>query len=108
MFCFFSLQILPPAGSRATAASVEFKVFETAPVYVEKKYLDEYSGRLKNAAIKAGMNDHFRGCGADRLDDRRAKGSLQFKRVLGHETLITMPTHPSLCFPRRVGYTADL
>lgn len=45
------------------------------------------------------MNERFRGCGVDRLDDRRAKGSLQFKRVLGHETSISMPTHPSRCFP---------
>lgn len=49
LFCFFSLplQILPPTGSRAIAASLESNVFEMVPVYVEKKYLDEYSGRLK-------------------------------------------------------------
>lgn len=28
--------------------------------------------------IKAEMNDGFRGCGADRLDDRGAEGPLQF------------------------------
>lgn len=93
----------------ATAASLESKVFETFPVHVSfleevKKIFRRVQWKVKeespDTAIKAGMNDRFRGCGVDRLDDRRAKGSLQFKRVLGHETFITMPTHPSLCFPR--------
>ncbi len=60
--------------------------------------------------IKAEMNDGFRGCGVDRLDDRGAKGPSNFKSVLGRETVIAMPAHPSshTMLPQTYVYKANL
>lgn len=48
----------------------------------EKKIIRRVSWKVKEESasivIKAEMNDGFRGCGVDRLDDRRAEGPLQF------------------------------
>lgn len=56
------------------------------------------------------MNDGFRGCGVDRLDDRGAEGPLQFKSVLGRETVTAMPTHHSFHtkLPQTYVYEANL
>lgn len=47
-----------------------------------KKIISRVSWKVKEESasivIKAEMNDGFRGCGVDRLDDRGAEGPLQF------------------------------